>query len=329
MDDDLLYEGPDEERLLNEIFIPYNLERNRKMNQPNRYFAHYTSAYAATQIIEKGDMWLRNTSVMNDFSEVQHGQNCFNAVLKDAAMARRFQAALNAINPLFEKILFEILTETIPDRLQNTYMASISEHGDGAPSEDKLGRLSMWRAYGGNTNVALIFRSEEFITPRPYLPVYSSPILYAGDHRFKFEFTRVIQNLEKNQEQLSKIPLNIVGAHLHLAIHFAVLSTKHPGFAEELEWRVIYCPGLYKHNPLRKTVETIDGVPQIVYHLDLEDDPAIGKNRMKIKDLLHEVIIGPTQYPQVIKDAMVTKLIDANVPDAWDRVRVSDIPLRR
>jgi hypothetical protein len=57
---------------------------------------------------------------------------------------------------------------------------------------------------------------------------------------------------------------------------FAVLCTKHPGFAEEAEWRVIHCPWWENSPHLLKETELIQGVPQPVYKIALEDIPEKG-----------------------------------------------------
>ena len=44
----------------------------------------------------------------------------------------------------------------------DTYLTSISEHRN---KEDTFGRLSMWRAYGETTGVALVMNNSPFLTP--------------------------------------------------------------------------------------------------------------------------------------------------------------------
>jgi hypothetical protein len=94
---------------------------------------------------------------MNDFMEVQYGLQCLYRAYHSEA-GKRFQAVLDR---LFDGLRTEIekLFDYWTWRLRtDTYFTCVSEHkGEG---EDTLGRLSMWRAYGGTTGVALVMNSQ-------------------------------------------------------------------------------------------------------------------------------------------------------------------------
>ncbi len=49
---------------------------------------------------------------------------------------------------------------------------------------------------------------------------------------------------------------------------------------------------------------------------------------MQVHELLDRVIIGPTDYPDVVRKAYIQKLDDLNVPDPEHKVFASEIPLR-
>jgi hypothetical protein len=63
---------------------------------------------------------------------------------------------------------------------------------------------------------------------------------------------------------------------LFSAFRYAVVSTKHPGFHEELQWRVIHSPAFEPSTRLIHAVESIRGVPQSVYKIPLHDIPQEG-----------------------------------------------------
>ena len=44
--------------------------------------------------------------------------------------------------------------------------------------------------------------------------------------------------------------------------------------------------------------------------------------------LIKKIIIGPTEFPVVVRDAFVKLLTDAGVDDASEKVVISFIPLR-
>jgi hypothetical protein len=110
---------------------------------------------------------------------------------------------------------------------------------------------------------------------------------------------------------------------------YAALCTKHPGFAEEREWRVIYCPSLERSSYLINDIQAIRGAPQPIYRIPLKDIPEEGFINVEIPVLLERVIIGPTQYPLAMRKAFTTLLLDLGFDNAAAKVFVSDIPLRR
>jgi hypothetical protein len=191
----------------------------------------------------------------------------------------------------------------------------------------------MWRAYGGNTNLAFVFKNDPFLSESDALNAFTSPVLYADSDSFKPNFLQVAENVERNIGMLC-IAGEAIASHLMLsAMHFAALSTKHPGFAEEREWRVIYTPKLSltgsRSSRLESKIVSLGGVPQRIFALKLENIPEEGFLGATLPELLVEVIIGPSQFPWPIYDALVDKLHHAGIADAADRVRVSNIPLRR
>jgi hypothetical protein len=177
-------ETVDAAQLIDDTFFAYSNERMAELSEDVR-FVHYTSADAAMKIIQgeagKRHLWLRNATEMNDFSEVQHGRYCFEKALADKAFVDRFKQAFNNID---ERILpdFAGMVDAESRSLkENTYLLSLSLHsGD----ELSMGRLSMWRAYGGNASVCLVLNSAAFGEQDAYDMVIS-PIMYGGPDKFK------------------------------------------------------------------------------------------------------------------------------------------------
>lgn len=312
------------------LFMPHAMSQLEKLKQQQpRHFAHYTSAHAAMQIIDNRRIWMRNAIVMNDFSEVQHGQKCIRSSWDDQSVGGRLRKLLDHIYPGLAGATEENFERQVGHREMQSYMVSLSEHGEGALNEDEYGRLSMWRAYGGDTNVAFVFNTKAFISQSTALPAFLSPVLYCDEPEFKRKFVEMIEGLENNISFLKSTPPKAISETLTSALHFAALSSKHPGFAEEREWRVIHSPTMAPSERIKFDVETIGGVPQRVYKLRMENYPDEGFTGATLPELVAEVIIGPTAYPWPIYEAIVTKLQEAGCEDAENKVRVSEIPLRR
>src|ERR1700735_1612019 len=111
-------------------------------------------------------------------------------------------------------------------------------------------------------------------------------------------------------------------------LRFAALSTKHPAFAEEKEWRILFAPTLEPSKWITSEIIALNGVPQPVYKLPLENIPE-GTLVAGIPDLLDRTIIGPTQFPVALGSAFEQLLTNANVQDADKKISLSGIPLRR
>ena len=107
---------------------------------------------------------------------------------------------------------------------------------------------------------------------------------------------------------------------------FAAVSIKPPGFKEEKEWRVVYCPSIYPSNHLIRDTQVVRGVPQPIYKIRLKDIP--GLIGIEIPALLNRVIIGPSKYPLAIGEAFIDLLEEAGVQNPISKVYRSEIPLR-
>lgn len=308
---------------------PYLAEKIELARKNEIRFSHYTSAYVAMEIIEKNEVWLRNAIVMNDFSEVQHGENCLHQAWIDDGVGGRLKKLLDGLRPGLAEELAVSFDQRKHDRVARSYLVSISEHGNKTIDEDRYGRLSMWRAYGGENNVAFVFRNTPFLSESTALNAFTSPVLYADPPRFKTEFSRVIDNFEAHLDLARELGPDLVKQVLENAFHFACLSTKHPGFAEEREWRVIYSPTMWPSDKIQSSIKTVGGVPQKIYRIPLVNYPEEGFYGATMPELLEEIIIGPTESAFSIYDALVEKLEEIGVSEPWNKVRRSNIPLRR
>jgi len=316
---------PEEERLI-KIFYPFAHERRSAVLTGNIRFVHYTSADAAMNILRSKEVWMRKSSCMNDFLEVQHGLDCLVKTYKESEAGKVFKIAVNDIYDGIVVDIEQLFDSWIPHFQTNTYFACFSEHKD---AEDDFGRLSMWRAYSETTGIAFVMNNLPFITPSRALKAYASPIAYLSDQEFEKAFAKLTENIINEKTFLKQQDRQIIISHVFNAFKFAVLCTKHPGFAEEMEWRLVYSPSLEQSEHLKKEIRVIKGVPQPVYKIPLKDIPDEGLVGIEIPALLDRIIIGPTQYPQVMIEAFCDLLSEAGVKDAGDRVFISDIPLRQ
>jgi hypothetical protein len=313
--------SPEQERLLR-VFHPYALDQLMNVASNGTRFVHYTSAEVAMNILRTKEVWMKNASCMNDFMEVEYGLDS----LRKAYSATDFKSVLDQVFNGITGEIENLFNGWTPYFRTDTYLSCVSEHLD---QEDLFGRLSMWRAYGGTTGVALVLNNSVFLNPSTSnLNVYSSPVAYLNYKNFENEFRKISENIRNEGDFLKTLGRDAISAHVFHMFKFAALCTKHPGFSEEREWRAIYCPTLEESQYLIKDIQVIGGVPQPIYKIPLKNIPE-AEFDASVSTLLDRIIIGPTQYPLALKEAFEHLLREADVSEAENKVWVSDIPLRR
>ncbi len=292
----------------------------------NSRFVHYTTADTATKIIRNQEVWLRKANSMNDFLEIEYGFDCL--YRSYAKHKGEFEATFEDISPGVCGKIEAMIDAWLPSFRNGTYLACMSEHQD---VEDVNGRLSMWRAYGGSTGVAIVMNGSVFLKPisSDALKAYTSPVAYFTEEEFDQEFNRVINSIKSNREFLKNLNDSDFFASVFHAFRYSIMCTKHPGFAEEREWRVIYCPTFEKSEVIAENIETIAGVPQKVCKLKLTDNKELGIVGFGLPQLVDRVIVGPCQHPTEVAEALSELMNEAGIMDAKNKVVISNIPLRQ
>ena len=297
---------------------------------PNLRFAHYTSAETALRIIRGGGtdraLWLRNATEMNDFSEIEFGQYCLGYTLARSGILDRIRRIGDVLEVDIVSEVFGPMDEERQRIKSETFLLSLSEHD----ADDDMGVLSMWRAYGGNTNVCLIFRTEALTNPQEAYDVDITAVDYQGQDGFSARFTRILDDVEKNLEQLKSFDRQWIAFSWKAVLDDMVLSTKHPSFREEKEWRIIYRRKSHSVIPAPPhKIVVIGGIAQVVHYLPMVDVPECGIKKATLEDILDRIIIGPTANPALVKEAFVGQLAEAGCSNPAQRVVTCDIPLRR
>lgn len=311
------------EERLNRIFFPHVIQKRHEVSTQKLRFAYYTTAETATSILRNREIWMRNTAVMNDYSEVEHGLECFKAAY-ESAPAHNFKKLLDNWFPdLADKVKCD-LDEWEQGIRQDSYLTCLSEHLD---KENHHGRLSMWRAYGGETGVALILNNRAMLSASHALNVYSSPVAYLSVDEFQVKFAEILRNVEEESAFIKALGWEKVKATILKMFIFTVLCTKHPGFLEEREWRVIATELSPPTSNVTRAVEVVRGIPQMVRKFSLQRYPDHALD-LAIPELLDRIIIGPCAFPQIVRGAFLKLLQDAGVSQPEKMVIVSGIPLR-
>lgn len=305
----------------NQIFCPGLLEASLSVVQENTRFAYYTSADTAMKIIRKQELWFRNAMVMNDFSEIAYGLGLIRKVFA-GEQGERFREAVNDIFPEVMAKVDDKYTDWNADWELETYIACVSVHDS---AEDNSGRLSMWRAYG---DTALIVNNTPMTAVSDLLGVFSVPVSYLDENGLNEKMSGIVDEVLKNRRYLQDLGTDVLVEYIYHMLFIIAISTKHPGFAEEREWRLYFRPSDRESPGMRCETVVLGGVPQNIWALRLADEPESGLHGASIPSLLNRLIVGPTEHPYVSGQAFRRALTEVGVEDASNKVCVSDIPLR-
>lgn len=321
------------------LFQPETARQMKRVREHGIRFVHYTSAESGLAILRSQRVFLRNSTLMNDFSEVQHGLNCLFAAYAGPS-GEKLKGLLNTIQADLPEILEANFNSSLQALRGETYLISISEHGDadeGDGFEDGLGRLSMWRAYAQKDGIAFVFNNQPFLIETNALNAYSSPVMYANPEDYAGHFAALVDGIEAELPLLQEYGGHWVHENLLHAFRFAAQSTKHPSFREEKEWRVIYSPNLLETQGLMDDaqkakipteIKCLGGVPQRIYAIPFVNHPEEGFVGATIPELVDRILIGPSNDAYAIAQAFVAELEDSGVENASERVVVTGIPLR-
>jgi hypothetical protein len=264
---------------------------------------------------------------MSDYLEIQHGFQILSGFFFDETRRKKFTDALDACLP-------SAAIEAIEDFRQwwggirfSTYITSISEH-DG--EEDSHGRLSMWRAFGGNVaRVAVVFKLPWFSRAASALGAMFRPVAYLTEQEVLDKvIPKVIENIRSNHDFLRSAPRPSVVMSVFEMLVAGVCCLKHEGFREEREWRIT-CNSARGVSPLiERSIETVGGVPQTVYKLPLDVTVSDSLTHIDLSRIFDRLIIGPSPFALSMYQPFVTELKKAGVSDAEQRVVHSGIPIR-
>jgi hypothetical protein len=187
----------------------------------------------------------------------------------------------------------------------------------------------MWRAFGGSTaRVAIVFSVPWFSAGALTLKLRMNPVAYLNEEQVHTEINTVIKNIRENCEFLRSIDRSYIVGSVFNMLAADVTCLKHEGFHEEREWRVIYAPNRDASPLMESSAEIIGGVPQIVYKAPLDVRVSQDLADIDMSRIFDRLIIGPSPYPWVMYQAFVAALAEIGVPEANNRVFVSDIPIR-
>jgi hypothetical protein len=300
--------------------------RKSGVNDEQLRFVHYTSAEAALSIIRNKRLWMRNTTCMADYREVEHGFEMLNKFFSDETKKNAFNAAVDQCFPGATKEAVDLFNKWWNNIRYNTYVTSVSEHDK---SEDDHGRLSMWRAFGGNAiRIAIVVKVPKVSQGSFSLNLMFSPVAYLKEAEAHAVLQEVILNVKAKADFVRSVGRQQIVEMLFTVFVAGVTCLKHEGFREEREWRAIYLPKIRPSELMQSSNEIVNGVPQIVHKIPVDESVSPLLADLEFSRIFDHLIVGPSPYPWVMYEAFAEELKKAGVPDASEKVLVSNIPIR-
>jgi hypothetical protein len=216
MDDELLV-GVELER----IFMPHASARRTTVREQGARFVHYTSAENAAKIIASKTWWLRNARCMNDYMEVSHGHQLLQEIFRTEKHIKNFHDTLSAFGADFGQSVINAYNQWWNNIQNNTFISSISEHDK---SEDEHGRLSMWRAYGGNSaKTAIVINLPLQPGAAKGLRLLVSPVSYFSYKQFQDEFEAALESIRSNLDYVKGVKIELVQ---NMALFMLIMGRK-------------------------------------------------------------------------------------------------------
>jgi hypothetical protein len=287
--------------------------------------AHYTSIQTLERIAQTGEIWFSNPLYMNDVDELRYGIGLgvhavrSHAGLRQACPPDHYNALLDA----FDKLHAEFDNDSAFD----VYVFSCSVHDDEIGDD---GLLSMWRGYGGDGNgVAIVFDLG------PLLAAGDAPLLVRRVQYLSYEQSEawIAGKLQAFAAELARLrtpleQMEAAAAALFERIKLFALFTKHRGFHEEREWRVVYLRENDRDEVLTQQLHYAIGSRGIEPRLRFTTGALEGMGQgLALRDMVQRVILGPVlATPLALRS--VQRMLEIYQPAWADRVTRSSTPYR-
>lgn len=290
--------------------------------------AHYTSVATFEKIVNNNEIWFSNPLYMNDWEELRFGMN------EGADQFRASDAIRQACGDAetHSKLLAEfdrLFTEFDRHHVLDTYVVCCSEHSP----DDNDGLLSMWRGYGaGGVGVAIVFDLAK-LQAREWSPLVVGKVRYEGSAERLAWIDAKISALSDALRQHSPLDdaqlAQIAHAWIERLKEFAIF-TKHSGFREEKEWRIVYFSERDKERVLAPMFNYAITARGVEPKLKLKVAPLAGviDEQTTLTHIVDRVILGPS-ISTVLASNSVRRMLELSPNAALaSRVRESSIPYR-
>lgn len=289
--------------------------------------AHYTSIENLENIVRSNELWLSHPLVMNDREEVTFGVNFGVQAFEQNQELADILDSSGGHSQLLRGVR-EAAQHYYGNDFFDTYVLCLSQH---EPS-DHDGRLSMWRGYGGRGSGAAIVFDTSKLELNSASPLIVAKVEYATTFKRQEWLDDLVSKIANfvREKNLDNEDLVEVGKIAFERIKLAAIFSKHSGFAEEHEWRVVYMPDRDRAGLMRPYLHYHNGPRGVEPKLRLKVEAKTGvvSGDMSLEKLVDRIIIGPSKISPLTHGSIARMLTQAGKPQLADRLMVSRIPFR-
>jgi len=287
--------------------------------------AHYTSLAALEQIVRSNQFHFSNLLYMNDTEELVSG------LARGRDLVRASEKLRESLGDAGAKSCYEafddFLDEYSPQHVINTYAACFSIHD----ATDQDGSLAMWRGYGANGNgVAIVLRAAALESTDATSPFWMSRIGYWSAKEWAERAERFLDRFSVWLQEAQLLDPRAAAQTLFEWVRCIALFTKHSGFREEREGRIVYlsqrdADGAFASDfSYRLSGDVVKPVLKYGFGVSRKGERA----PVTLETALDRIILGPGLNTPHSLAAIREMLRRLNRPELVSRVLRSEIPYR-
>lgn len=289
--------------------------------------AHYTSIAALESIMASDEVWFSNPLYMNDMEELRFG------ILEGAQACRQSDAIKSACGSAERHDKFLEGFEFNFNRFSNehafdVYVFCLTEHD----RDNTDGLLSMWRGYGSNGNgAAIVFDTAQLNHVEGSALIISNVTYASREKRLKWideKLDAFAHLLAENNVPDDK--LFLAAYALFERIKMFAICTKHHGFSEEKEWRVVYLRDRDHNKKFEHMLHYAIGKRGIEPKLKYKVQPIEGLTQadISLEKIIHQIVLGPAVSSPLAINAVRRMLEKVGKHKLSERLVASTTPLR-
>jgi hypothetical protein len=140
------YGFDDQQRRMLATFFPHAFKRTIAALDSGQRFVYYTSAETAMNILRSNEVWMRKSSLMNDYREIEHGLDCLKNAYKKHR--ERLQAVFDGMFPGFCEKLEALFDGWLSGRTPTSLASQSTMHPKINMAGSRCGvPMAVWRAW--------------------------------------------------------------------------------------------------------------------------------------------------------------------------------------